>query len=85
MTPDEFNDFKAVMTVVESVQKTRNKLAHWGWGVCKERPDLLILANPKMLKERDHRVAAHFQAKQPGDTDDAGDWLKTYSRRFRVM
>ncbi len=57
--------FLACKKVIDGVQKTRNRLAHWAWGKCKERPDLLILADPQMLKERDARSAAFFQSLQP--------------------
>ena len=48
---DGFDAFNAVMAVVDSVKKTRNRLAHWCWGTCRQRPEYLILADPKMLKE----------------------------------
>jgi hypothetical protein len=69
-----FEASNAFMIVVESVQKTRNRLAHWAWGSCKNRPDLFILADPSMLKERDARTAAHFQSLQPGTLDVAETW-----------
>lgn len=70
-----FGAFRAYMRVIDSVQKTRNKLAHWSWGKCKQRPDLLILADPKMLKERDHRSAAYFQS-APANTFNAVEvWM----------
>jgi hypothetical protein len=43
-------------------------LAHWAWGKCHQRPDLLVLADPDGLKNWDTRTAAYFQALKPGET-----------------
>jgi hypothetical protein len=69
-----FEAFTAFMSVIDSVQKARNRLAHWAWGSCKQRPDLFVLADPKMLKERDARAAAHFQSLKPGMFDIEETW-----------
>ena len=66
--------FTAFMAITESVQKSRNRLAHWAWGSCKGRPDLLVLADPDMLKERDVRAAAYFQAAKHGPIDLEETW-----------
>jgi hypothetical protein len=36
--------------IIDSVQTPRNHLAHWVWGRCQQRPDLLALVDPKMFK-----------------------------------
>jgi hypothetical protein len=70
LSEDDYLIFKAATSIATSVQTPRNHLAHWAWGRCRERPDLLALANPKMLKERDFRVAKHIVGK-PLETLDA--------------
>jgi hypothetical protein len=65
LSPDDLEIFYAVLSVTNSAQKIRNRLAHWCWGKCLQRPDLLVLADPDGLKERDRRVAAHYQSMQP--------------------
>jgi hypothetical protein len=65
LSPDDFDIFSASLAVANSVQKTRNRLAHWAWGKCQERPDLLVLGDPDGLKERDTRVAKHYQSLKP--------------------
>jgi hypothetical protein len=67
LSPDDLDIFGAALSVINSVQKTRNRLAHWAWARCDQRPDLLLLGDPSGLKERDTRVAAHFQSMKPGD------------------
>jgi hypothetical protein len=69
-----FEAFTAFMIVIGGVQKARNRLAHWAWGTCKQRPDLFVLADPKMLKIRDARAAAHFQSQKPGVFDAEKTW-----------
>lgn len=66
---DDYQIFEAAISVVDSSQTPRNHLAHWSWGVCKERPDLLALADPKMLSTRDIRVFKHFHEKDPSERD----------------
>jgi hypothetical protein len=56
LAPAHYNVFLAVMSSIESAQSPRNRLAHWIWGVCRQRPEFLALADPKMIKERDLRV-----------------------------
>jgi hypothetical protein len=74
LSPEDLDIFSASLAVANSVQKTRNRLAHWAWGKCTERPDLLVLGDPEGLKERDTRVAAHYQSLKPG----APNLLETY-------
>jgi hypothetical protein len=68
LSVDDQELFAAYMAVISGVQKTRNRLAHWSWGKCTQRPDLLVLGDPDGLKERDARVAAHLQSMRPGSS-----------------
>lgn len=63
---DDLDVFNAYLTVTTAVQKTRNRLAHWAWAKCVQRPDLLVLGDPDGLKERNTRLAAHLQSLRPG-------------------
>jgi hypothetical protein len=74
-----FEAFSAYMAVIEGVQKTRNRLAHWAWGSCKNRPDLLVLADPAMLKKRDTRAAA-FSSAQTRGAQPVGDMARNSVR-----
>src|SRR5262249_43628793 len=67
LAPDDFDVFSAAIAVSERVQTPRNHLAHWAWGGCRQRPDLLVLADPKMLRERNSRVLRAVQS--PLDAD----------------
>src|SRR5262249_16218507 len=63
LSPEDFQIFAAAVSTAESAQTPRNHLAHWAWGKCRQRPDLLVLANPQMLRERDFRVAKAIASK----------------------
>lgn len=75
LDPDGYEVFLAVLSVTEGAQTPRNRLAHWVWGTCKQRPDLLCLADPEMLRDRDLRVARYFQSLKD---DEAFDWQRTW-------
>jgi hypothetical protein len=66
---EDYECLKAAISVANSTQTPRNHLAHWSWGGCRQLPDVLALANPKMLKERDFRVAKHLSAKELDEID----------------
>lgn len=42
---------RAILALVKSHQKSRDKIAHWIWGTAPQLPDALLLANPKDLIE----------------------------------
>jgi hypothetical protein len=57
LPPERYEIFSAVISIVEAFQTPRNHLAHWIWGGCRQRPDLLALIDPETLKENDFREA----------------------------
>lgn len=50
LSADDYFVFRAAMSVALGVASVRNQLAHWIWGVCEQRPDLLALADPTRFK-----------------------------------
>jgi hypothetical protein len=70
---EDYQIFDAVMSITKGVQTPRNHLAHWVWGKCAQRPDLLALVDPRMYKESDvyfRRLAAK-EYKVPADLAEA--------------
>ena len=65
LASEDYYFFSAAISVSESAQAPRNQLAHWSWGACRERPELLTLADPKMLSARDIRVADRIHLPLP--------------------
>jgi hypothetical protein len=65
---NEFDLFKATMSVARSVQTPRNQLAHWVWAYSPELPDALLLAEPKSAKDRDREFTLALES---GETDPA--------------
>jgi hypothetical protein len=51
LSTEQFEVFEAVLSVLETVQKPRNKLAHWIYGQCTDLPNAMLLADPQSLKE----------------------------------
>jgi len=48
---EEMKLFRAVLSVTGSVEKERNRLAHWLWGIDDQLPDKVVLVDPsKMAK-----------------------------------
>jgi hypothetical protein len=46
---DPFDLFLAIMSLVDTSQKERNKLAHWTWGDSPMLPDAILLIDPRHL------------------------------------
>lgn len=63
LSEEEFQIFLAAIATAESAQTPRNHIAHWSWCRCEQRPDLLVLANPKMLREQGFRILRAIAAK----------------------
>ena len=62
LPPDDYDIFLAVMEIADAAQIPRNHLAHWTWCTCEQKPELLCLADPKKLKERDFETAKKVHA-----------------------
>jgi hypothetical protein len=62
LSSTDYEIFCAALSVADSTQTPRNQLAHWAWGGCRQKPDLLIVVDPKMLEARDFRVAKAMKA-----------------------
>jgi hypothetical protein len=70
LLPDQFDIFQAALSTAESASTPRNHLAHWIWGGCKQRPELLALFDPKMVKARDFRVEKFYSQNPHRGPDD---------------
>src|SRR5262249_3654740 len=60
LTSEDNDVLVATINVTTRVAAPRNQLAHWPWAVCHERPDLLLLVDPKSFKERELKIAKIF-------------------------
>src|SRR5262249_28344491 len=56
LSPNDFDVFRAAISMTGRVQTPRNHLAHWIWGTCKQIPDALLLAEPKAQKDREREL-----------------------------
>ena len=74
--PSEDNDILvAVINVANRVATPRNQLAHWPWAVCKERPDLLLLIDPKFFKAQELKPARLNSPNTVGSTKVFDDMI----------
>jgi hypothetical protein len=55
LEPSDCKIIEALLKVVQSHQKIRDKIAHWYWGMSDDIPDGLILIDPKYLLARHAR------------------------------
>jgi hypothetical protein len=68
------SDYKiidALLKVIDSQQKIRNKIVHWFWGYSEQIPDGLVLIDPKILLLRNARVQARKRAGKFATIDEA--------------
>lgn len=75
--------FQAAMSVCKTARKVRNQLAHWVWARCSQRPDLLLLADPEMIKQRNIE-AAKYVIERIGQPIHWGQWrgLHTFDLNY---
>jgi hypothetical protein len=45
--PDELRVLKALLAIAQTNEKSRNKLAHWVWGLSRDIPDAFLLADSR--------------------------------------
>ena len=70
LSPNEFDVFRAAISMTESVQTPRNHLAHWIWGTCEQLPDALLLAEPKAQKDRERKLKLAFERPAGPDVNE---------------
>jgi hypothetical protein len=72
LAPPNYKIIDALLKVIESHEKIRNKIAHWYWGISDEIPDGLALVDPKQILVRDARIMdLQAQGKRP-TAEDSG-------------
>ena len=60
---ESYSVLLAATAAAESAQTPRNHLAHWMWGGCRQRPDLLALVDPVLMRELALRLQTYYEAK----------------------
>lgn len=78
LSTESYAVFLATISIAESTQVPRNHLAHWMWGGCTERPDLLALINPKLIKENQFRLQAFAEHPPNGFPLEIDGWNPDY-------
>lgn len=82
---EDFETFEAIMSVVHSQAKTRNKFAHGLWGVCEQVSEALLNVDPRYLLTHElHRQQLWADFHQMTDfSSDAGEaWMDSLKYDF---
>ncbi len=66
LTPENQRLLRAIIKLVKTAQKDRDKLAHWVWGLSPDLPDALLLLDPRSLSSSHDQIYVYrsqdFQA-----------------------
>lgn len=77
--------FNAIEKCVNSRRKTRNLYVHWLWGICKQLPDRLILANPAAFsRDQLSQQAQIVEMRERTMRGEEWDAIPDAERGFRV-
>jgi hypothetical protein len=87
LTLKEREMLRAILALAKTHQKTRDKVAHWSWGISPQLPEALLLANPKDLIDDDYdRTNIYvYTARDFTDAIKANERLAGYGMNFRFM
>ena len=72
---------EALLKAMNARQKTRDKYAHWYWGVCEEMSDGLVLVDPRNLMRRRARLLAYDKGRPKIPPDVYPDASMVYAAR----
>lgn len=82
----ELRVLRAILAIVKTNEKDRNKLTHWIWGDSPNLPDALLLVDPQTtLGKLDHSGVYVYRAQDFIAITQANDRLCGYGLRFRYV
>jgi hypothetical protein len=86
LAPPDFAIIDALLKVIQSNQKTRDKIAHWYWGKSDQIEDGLVLIDPKYILIHDARLADMWRAgTHPSNADYRYPVDKIYVYRIKDL
>jgi hypothetical protein len=86
LSPPDYAIIEALLKVIQSHQKIRDKIAHWYWGKSDQIEDGLILIDPKYILIQDARLADMWNAgKRPTHEDLIYPLEKIYVYRVKDL
>lgn len=62
LSQDHQNLLKAILKHSKTLQKQRDKLAHWSWGISPNLPDALLLSDPRNLRAANDAIFVYTEA-----------------------
>ncbi|TAK05524.1 hypothetical protein EPO44_06370 [bacterium] len=76
----------AILSIIKTNEKERNKLAHWTWGDSPDIPDALLLVNPRtVIHELDRSDIYVYRAPDFQTLIHANDRLCGYGLKFNFV
>ncbi|CAN7190616.1 hypothetical protein LJR230_000422 [Trinickia sp. LjRoot230] len=82
----ELSVLRAILAIVKTNEKDRNKLAHWTWGDSPNLPDALLLVDPRTtVHELDRCDVYVYRTQDFLAITQANDRLCGYGLRFRFI
>lgn len=75
---------RAIISIVNSTQKTRDKLAHWTWGISPQIPDAVLLSDPRNLEQTPDKIFV-YRAKDFDDLTAKCDRICGWGMLFRFI
>lgn len=83
---EELRVLRAILAIVKTNEKDRNKLTHWIWGDSPNLPDALLLVDPRTtLGKLDHSDVYVYRAQDFIAITQANDRLCGYGLQFRYV
>ena len=83
LTADDYALLEALLKFKDGHQRTRDKYAHWYWGICDEITDGLVLVDPRyMLQYRANLLDLHDKGQRVGAEMDR---TKIYVARVKDL
>ena len=83
LSPEDYALLEAILKIKDAHQRTRDKLAHWYWGICAEIRDGLVLVDPRYLMQyRANILDLHDKGQLRGA---AIDRKKIYATRVKDL
>ena len=84
--PQELSVFRAILSIANTNEKERNKLAHWTWGDSPDIPDALLLVSSRtILRDIERSDVYVYKAQDFQAIIEANDRLCGYGSRFKLI
>jgi hypothetical protein len=86
LADNHYKLLSAILAIAKTNEKSRNKLAHWTWGVCLQIPDGFLLVDPKdKIDGLNDETVYVYKEQDFKDIIEANDKLCGYGLSFSFI